>query len=413
MQGELAGGLIINLDIAALQRILGRDNIEKRGFFIVQSGNRIIFSYDPLEQGAPWNPDSSETNALSFFTSMKGTLFNLDYYYRGGLSKYQIQVKRVGRILIILLGSVFFLGLFLSYLLTTIAYKPIGQIVDFFQNPEEHLLDSANGNTEELKFIESSIVKMILSNRDLEERLAERIKSLRKLHYTALQLQLNPHFLHNTLESIYWNSIEVFKPDDLVPQSISSLSQFLRQVLSTNLMAIPLEEEVEITKNYGQILRCRFPDTIDIQWAVEPALFKVIVPKLLLQPLIENAFYHGIKPTRRKGTISINAYEQNKILFLEVKDDGKGIAPDKLKELQKDLKEEIPLNEEHIGLMNIYSRLHFLYGEMAELKIESDGYSGTQVTLILSGNIAEGEKEVRNFIVLAGISSFKSEKTVG
>ena len=386
----LAGGVLVNMEVEHVRRLIGRGTSGSgETVFVVNEDGQVVFSTvdDDLGRapGADYEP--------LFLSHASGAMFNLDYYLHSGSQTFDAKMAQLLRHLIVLLVSVVLVGSAVSVVLAGFAYRPIREIVQTIEHPDRHSRHAAtDGRTQpedEISYIEDSIIRMMASNRKLEARLAERFQSLSRAHYAALQLQISPHFLYNTLESIYWNCMEVFSAEDPVPRSVLSLSRFLRTVIATEAIAIPLAEERDITEQYLTLLRLRYEDRLVVRWIIPDALLGVRVPKLLLQPLVENAFYHGIKPLRRPGTITIEARNADGRTEVRVSDDGRGMSAGRLEEVRRLFASATSLPDDHIGLVNVASRIRILFDRAGSVEVDSAEGRGTTVVVTVPGTVPE------------------------
>ncbi len=382
-EGRFAGGIVVNLQMEGLRRILGRGTEQSdRHLYVVQNGDRVVFSTDDADLGQT----PPESGRRLFLASAPGGLFNLEYHLFSGSSLFDEKMGELRRYLVALLVTTLVVGSALSAVLAGFAYRPIRAIMETLEHPDLSGHDGRHPSAgepagDEVRYIEDSILRIMASNRDLEKRLAERFRSLSRAHYANLQLQINPHFLYNTLESLYWNCLEVFDADDAVPSSLLSLSRFLRNVIAADAIAIPLAEEMDIAEQYVSLLRLRYENQLSIVWNVPDGLRHVKVPRLVLQPLLENAFYHGIKPLRRPGTVTVTAARVSGIVTLDVTDDGKGMDERRATEVRDAFSGEIDLAADHIGLTNVAQRLRILFDTRAGVEIRSAPGCGTTVRL--------------------------------
>ena len=389
--GRFAGGIVINLQMEGLRRFVGRRAADAdRHLYAVQDDDRVVFSTDDADLGRP-PPDSA---GRPFLASAPGALFNLEYYLSSGSSLFDAKMGELRGYLAALLVTTLVVGSALSAVLAGFAYRPIRAIMETLEHPDLHARDGGekaadDSAGDEVRYIEDSILRIMASNRDLEGRLAERFRSLSRAHYANLQLQINPHFLYNTLESLYWNSLEAFEPDDPVPSSLLSLSRFLRNVIAADAIAIPLGEEMDIADQYVRLLQLRYDNQLEVVWQVPDELRSVKVPRLVLQPLLENAFYHGIKPLRRAGTVSVTASGAGGMVTLEVADDGTGMDERRLRTVRDSFTGEIDLAADHIGLMNVAQRLRILFDTQAAVEIDSVAGHGTTVRLMIPDAVTE------------------------
>ena len=204
-------------------------------------------------------------------------------------------------------------------------------------------------------------------------------------HLTELQLiqaQVNPHFLYNTLDTIVW-LIEGGMTEDAV-EMISSLSIFFRTSLSKGNDIIPLSEEKRHTLSYLEIQQFRYRDILEFELSIPQELDGVQVPKLSIQPLAENALYHGIKNRRGKGKITITGREEEDAIVLTVNDNGQGMSQERLHEVQ----EAIRTGERAgFGLAAVAERIALYYGPGYGMTISSEEGVGTTVEIRLGKNI--------------------------
>ena len=204
-------------------------------------------------------------------------------------------------------------------------------------------------------------------------------------HLTQLQLlqaQVNPHFLYNTLDTIIW-LIEGGMPEDAVDM-ISNLSVFFRTSLSKGKDIIPLSEEQRHTVSYLEIQQSRYRDILEFEIHIPEEYRSLMVPKLTLQPLAENALYHGIKNKRGGGKILIQGEKDGEDLILRVTDNGQGMTPERLAEIQNAIRTGARAG---FGLSAVAERLRLYYGEGYGMKIESEEGKGTVVEIRLGEKI--------------------------
>ena len=204
-------------------------------------------------------------------------------------------------------------------------------------------------------------------------------KRLRKAELRTLQAQINPHFLYNTLDAIVWKA-EGGETEEVIGLT-SSLSDFFRISLSSGADWIPVSQERKHIEGYLKIQQTRYRDIMKYEIDIPEEIGNYYILKLLLQPLVENALYHGIKIKRGGGTIRVSGREENGYLFFSVKDTGCGMTPKQLEELNERIKKENPSVSEGgggFGLVNVNMRIRLYYNEPEGLKITS-GPDGTEV----------------------------------
>lgn len=203
-------------------------------------------------------------------------------------------------------------------------------------------------------------------------------KEKRQAEIRVLQAQINPHFLYNTLDTLEWKAYENGQ-DDMV-MMIQSLSTFFRISLSKGSEFIPLSKEIEHVQSYLSIQKIRFEDVLQYQFDVD-ADTSALVPKLILQPLVENAIQHGIKPKLTPGVIQIEIKQTDDHITISITDDGVGISPDRLAQIQQEMAALTP--QSCYGLINVCNRIKLEYGAQADIRLTSQLGSGTTVTITL------------------------------
>ena len=233
-------------------------------------------------------------------------------------------------------------------------------------------------NIVELKILDRNFDKMAGRISSLMERQRRDQQSLHRAELELLQAQINPHFLYNTLDSIAILA-ESQREDDVIDM-VNSLSTFFRNSLNRGEDIISLRSELIQARSYLEIQQIRYSDILTWQIDVPEEIQDCPVPKLILQPLIENALYHGIKNRRRRGLIEITGAEDGEDLLLRVKDNGAGMTPEQLALLQSGSFEE---HHSGLGLKNVHQRIRLYCGEPYGLSFDSVPGEGTTVTVRL------------------------------
>lgn len=200
----------------------------------------------------------------------------------------------------------------------------------------------------------------------------------RKLELHILQQQIKPHFLYNALESAGYLALAGAK--EATYELLSTLGQYYRLSLSKGHEIITLREEFEMTRSYLTIQRIRYPDMFEAEYALDDSLSAYPIPKLTLQPLVENALEHGIRPTAQCGKIAVTAVRANRSVLLTIEDDGVGISEDELSSVNE---EHLTHNADSFGLRGTIARLKLYYGESMSYTIASAPGKGTKIALIL------------------------------
>ncbi|MBX4266359.1 cache domain-containing sensor histidine kinase [Clostridium estertheticum] len=273
--------------------------------------------------------------------------------------------------MLLLSGIMSFLGLIL---VSSSITRPIDKLIKSMravENGEFKKVSVGTGNDEIAK-LKNVYNTMIYKIENLIEQIMVEQKIKRKAELNVLQAQIKPHFLYNSFDAISCLALEG-KNDD-VYKIIKALGNFYRTSLSNGREVISVREELQTVKSYLTILQIRYENLFVINMDIDDRCDEYKILKLVLQPIVENSIYHGIKPSRRTGNIFISTSLKNDYVELIVGDDGVGISEDKLNSIRK-------LNTAGIGLRGTMERLNIFYNGKSKLEVESKLGFGTKVTI--------------------------------
>lgn len=218
-----------------------------------------------------------------------------------------------------------FMWLINTYIAKNVIY-PIQRLVDSMAEVQNGWLHrvSMNVSDDEIGLLKNSYNAMLIEINQLIEELLQKEKTLRMAELDALQEQMKPHFLYNTLDMIRYMALE--NRTDEVYNMLETLGNFYRRFLSKGSTDLSLGEEIEIVKSYLTLQRTRFEDIFTDEYEIEEGLSSIRVPRLILQPLVENSIYHGIRPKGEHGVIRVTVKRQEDFLFLSIYDNGIGMS---------------------------------------------------------------------------------------
>lgn len=267
--------------------------------------------------------------------------------------------------------------------------EPLSRLARFMKdgNPEEEFPRLPVQSVDEVGQLVVSYNKLSGRIQRLTKSVKENEAMKKEADLQALQAQINPHFLYNTLSSVHWMAL--MKKEDLIAEMVGSLSDFLRFSLNRGEEYCPVRQEVAHADHYVRIQAIRYPGEFEVQFRVDPDCEGETMLKLLLQPLIENAILHGILKHERPGTILVTVSRGEGGLEMMVADNGAGINPDRLQRLEAALgmegeSGEPPLDSSgSYGLRNVHARLVMHYAGNSGLKLESVLGQGTKVSFII------------------------------
>ena len=287
---------------------------------------------------------------------------------------------RLNRLIIVFITISIFAGTILALIFTRNSTKKIYEIIDIFQAAENgaKIPRLTHATKDTYTYIVENIIKTFINQSYLKNQLELRKYKLELAQMSALQMQVNSHFIYNTLDTINWKVYQLTHEANEANDMIGYLSDILYYSLEKPEEKVHLWEEIDNVKNYISILQIRYKDKFEVFWEVDEDVVDRLVPKILLQPLVENSIYHGIKPMNGKGRIDIQIVKNIQGTRISIADNGQGIDKNKLEEIKRTLKKSSEIKSGSIGLHNINSRL--VLADCPELEIDSDG-SGTTITL--------------------------------
>lgn len=303
-----------------------------------------------------------------------------------------IQAIKWTTFMVIFITLFFAITLFL-YLISSIS-RPVTELRKLMKIVEEGKLDvnySGKGNGDIIK-LGQSFNHMLLRLRQLIQDNYQAKIQRQKAELAALESQLNPHFIYNTLES--FQMIAITEGSDRLARMSYSLGQLLRFPLSAGEI-VDLPKEIENVKDYLLLIKERYEDRLSYEIHIQEELNDALLPKLTLQPLVENAVYHGIDPKIGQGKIVVDAETDGDDVLIHISDNGVGIKEKDLEDLMAELNhgEELFTKKDHIGIFNIHERIQRIYGNGYGLTISSIAGLGTRVTVRLPGNGSKGSND--------------------
>lgn len=295
-------------------------------------------------------------------------------------------------IILILIG-------FGNYIISYVVTDPIRKLEDSIADLEEGVVnqdvmneeDIFIGGSHEIRHLGRTIKSMIRQMKKLTDDMVREQKAKRKSELDALQSQINPHFLYNTLDSVVW-MIEGERYKDAISM-VTALAQLFRISLSKGNNIISIHDEIVHARNYLNIQKVRYKNKFTATIDVDPAIENCATVKLIVQPLLENAIYYGVEHMDGEGEITLRGYEKDGDIFISVSDNGMGIPEETLATLLTD-KARSRGKGSGIGLWNVNQRIQIYFGGDYGLIVESELDEGTTVSIHLpKASIEEYRKE--------------------
>lgn len=302
-------------------------------------------------------------------------------------SKVENMVGLLIVILVVVLAATLLVGWILSRLFSRPA-KNLTKAMREFEQDAEHFVFSEVTGTSEVMAISNSFGHLVVRIQELMEQVRQEEITLRKTELNALQAQINPHFLYNTLDAIAWMCED--KRNEDAEEMVNALARLFRISISKGHELIPIKREVEHAESYLKIVKFRYKNQFIYSFDVEESCLPYLCNKITLQPIIENAIYHGLSRMVDEGVIAIRIYEDDEDIILSVEDNGVGMTPEQCGEiLLKDSGDRTG-----IGIKNVNDRIKIYFGSQYGLTITSELDEGTRVDIRMP-KVREGEQNAK------------------
>ncbi|BFK20963.1 sensor histidine kinase [Mediterraneibacter glycyrrhizinilyticus] len=394
--GEREGLFFVDLNYSAISDLCNNNSIEEKGYIFVldAEGNIVYHPKQQLMYGGlkTENIDAimeCEEDSLIIDEGGESKLYTMSKSKRTGwtvvgaaYTSELLKNNEQAQMWYLLVASILLLAVIgISGIISREITKPIRSLRDSMRKVQNGQFDThVEVITEnEIGSLGRSFNLMTSEIRALMEQNVYEQKQKRKSELKALQAQINPHFLYNTLDSIIWMS-EAGENDEVVEMT-SALARLLRQSISNDQEEVELEKEFEYVKNYLTIQKMRYKDKLEFFIYVDPRVAHVPVIKLVLQPLVENAIYHGIKYKETKGNLKIYAKPVDGRVEIVVADDGIGMDEDVMEHIFDEHRKEQKRNG--VGVPNVQKRLQLQYGSEYGIRYESVKGAGTKVVITI------------------------------
>ena len=393
------GVFFIDLNYSAISELCNQSMVGNQGYaFILDAEGNIV--YHPQQQQL-YNELQTENISLIMGTDQDTVLFGKG----GGEKLYSISRSektgwtvvncvRVEELLrksnkaqslyVLVAMGLMIVALFFSRFISRSITQPIQQLCDSMERVQEgdfSVSDIVVESQNEIGSLTKSFNVMTHRIQELMEQNIREQEAKRKSELKALQSQINPHFLYNTLDSIIWMA-EGKKNEEVVLMT-ASLARLLRQSISNEDEVVSIGQEVEYARGYLTIQRMRYKDKMEFQIEVDPSILHIPLIKLVLQPVIENAIYHGLKYKESKGLLLVKGFMKNDNAVLQVIDNGVGMDEETLAHIYE--RHKVNYQSNGVGVYNVQKRLQLYYGNEYGITYESKKGEGTTATITIPG----------------------------
>lgn len=327
-------------------------------------------------------------NDVQIVTSLlRETIFQYIYYEISQLQELRAEYQNVFMLtawmLVAAFACILAVIIYVSYHIPLSITRPIRKLSEVTDQVAKGNLDvrsEVKGGVE-VSMLSDSLNTMIDKINELLDQVTKEQVRLRKAEFEVLQSQINPHFLYNTLDAITW--LAESGEQKKVVSMVGSLSEFFRTALNGGRDIITIEEELQHVRSYLEIEQVRYQDILRYEISVPEELNKYLIPKITIQPLVENALYHGIKNKRGPGMILIKAKKEKDFFNIQIEDNGIGIEEERLEQVRAGIRDKVLTGKDIYGLYNVNERIRLNFGEKYGIFIESVHGEKTVVSVIL------------------------------
>lgn len=403
--GTFRGVILINLNMNKITEICNSFQEKQENFICIindkgelvyeQQNGRERFAFDEKENRQELNTALGKTKESCFRLNYRGEKYlvtRTDMKTTGWTLVSMVPYKSVmaetmaiSGVMILAVAITLIVTLLLLNRILTGVVKPLKKLEKYMVQVNPDNMDQRMEilTDDEIGHLSMKFNQMMDRIRNLKEQVIEEQEDKRKYELQALQAQINPHFLYNTLDSIIWMAET---NDSNIVAMTEALAKLFRISLNKGNEEISLERELEHVKNYLIIQSMRYADKFTYEISAEPGVERCRTIKLILQPIVENCIYHGIKKKRGTGKITIRAYRREQNLIIEVSDDGCGMPEEICRKILSDEIESENISGSGIGVKNVNERIQLRFGKKYGLSYSSGEGVGTTVTYVLPYN---------------------------
>ena len=386
--------IVINIDLSKLPILTETGNQE---FFIVTDDRQILYREGKRDYLEPLSTvpqlgnfsDSSNTCSSIFvdetgkayaYTQLHSSKYDWNYVLTSALPSYSEDLAGRRVIWTTILLALFFTVSLLSAIMSLRFFKPI-QILTNLLGESAPLLEDSQYPSKEISDLAQKIIYYTQTNRQLSEELSSSLDRLNQAEQVALQSQINPHFLFNTLNIIHIEECKALGYEHPLPELTMKLSSILHHAFDSSSL-VQLNKEFDYTRQYIDLMNARNRNSLRINYEIDEDILHALVPKLFMQPIIENIFFHGFPDGMDENslmTVSIQKITDNQ-LCVSITDNGVGIPLERYQELMSYIEKEA-LSQTNIGLKNVIRRMKLVYEEQFSIEIQTKEKEGTRFSL--------------------------------
>jgi len=399
--GNAIGGqgiMAIDIDVNFLNKICSDIKLGETGFVFLEKNGKVVFSpqsSDKQEYSNEiiQNPKLMNSENGNFIDKINKTNYIITFK-TSAITGWKIigvspetemasEISMIGWVFFWLITSIIIIVLLLTIYITSVLTNPIRKLRSLMKHASENDLSIyADIRTrDEIGQLASSFNKMMNQIRDLMAKVKDDQQKIREMEMKAMQELIKPHFVYNTLDSII-GLLEQNRNDDAI-NLIDSLGKFFRTSLSHGREVVLIREEINHIRSYLMIQQFRFSNKFDFLFEIDDEIYNFKTLKLILQPLVENSIYHGVRNLNKKGLIVINGYLKDDQVVFEISDNGEGIEDEKVDLLNRIMAGDEKVEDQNLyfGIRNVNERIKLNFGSCYGMKYQSKISVGTKVVL--------------------------------
>ena len=396
-EGDSDGVVFIDLNYSAISELCTQNSVGTKGYvFILDQDGNIV--YHPQQQQL-YNELQTENISLimnaktDVVTAGKGDdekIYALSHSETTGwtivgcmnMSELLKNSRKARSIYVLVALGLIAVALVISSEIARNITFPIQKLRDSMKRVQKGDFSAAEievYSDNEIGSLTRSFNVMTHKIQDLMAQNIQEQEQKRKIELKALQSQINPHFLYNTLDSIIWMA-EGKKNEEVVLMT-ASLARLLRQSISIENELVTIGQEIEYVRSYLTIQKMRYKDKLEFEINVDPRITHAQIIRLVLQPIVENAIYHGLKYKESKGMLKVHGYELGERIIIDITDDGVGMDEETLKHIYD--KHKVNYHSNGVGVYNVQQRLVLYYGKEYGIIYHSEKGKGTTATVVI------------------------------
>ena len=393
--GRLLGVIVVSIDIKFIEIV--NSNLQealRSRFMIVDENDKIVYNVDDRLIGTLFRDNVRPDESANIVVANPLSQQEWTTYLYMPLEELTAEGKMLGRNLFTLAFVMSLFAAIISIFLSNVITRPIKKLMNNIRLVEKGQFEQVEDiqSRDEIGHLSTRFNKMSHELKRLVERVQQEEIEKAAVEMRALHSQINPHFLYNTLGSVKWMA-SMQKADKIVDMT-EALILMLRYATRSDGDLVSIREELNNVVNYVAIQKVRYYDSLQVRYEIEDKLLDYRMPKMILQPIIENAIFHGLAEIEEEGCITILIQSKGSDIAIEVSDNGAGMDEETIQSLMESWSDAYSGGTQGIGLQNVQRRLQLHFGRSYGIEVDSKLGEGTTFTILLPQVTRLSENEV-------------------